>query len=304
MGTPEFAVPSLNALHKNELQVTCVVTQPDRPKGRGRKLALSPVKSSALRLGYPVVQPESMNDDEVTDTISSYNPDLFVVIAYGHILPEKILKIPKIGAINIHASLLPKYRGSAPIHWSIINREKKTGVTSMFMDKGMDTGDILLTSETDIRSDETTETLHDRLAELGADLLIKTLSGLENNSIKPVSQKHDLATYAPLLRKSDGKIDWTKPSNEIEAFVRGMTPWPGAFTFYNDDRIKIFKVKILETESNEQAGTIVKGFQNELRVATGKGVLSILQLQDASGKRLSVEDYLKGHTIEQGAIFT
>lgn len=304
MGTPEFAVPSLKALDKNKYPVSCVVTQPDRPKGRGRKLASSPVKSIALDLGYPILQPESTDDDVFINTLSHYRPDLFIVIAYGHILPEKILKIPKIGAINIHASLLPKYRGPAPIHWSIINREKKTGVTSMFMDKGMDTGDILLTLEADIHTDETTETLHDRLAELGADLLIKTLNGLENNTIKPVSQNHHLATYAPMLIKKDGHIDWKKSSTEIEAFIRGMTPWPGAFTFYKKDRIKIFNVKILETDSDEPAGTIVKGFQNELRVTTGKGVLSILELQDASGKRLSVEEYLKGHTMPTGTILS
>jgi len=303
MGTPEFAVPSLNALHKINFQVSCVITQPDRPKGRGRKLTLSPVKNTALSLGYPVIQPVSMNDDEFLNTLSSYSPDLLIVIAYGHILPEKILKIPKIGAINIHASLLPRYRGPAPIHWAIINREKQTGVTSMFMDKGMDTGDILLTSKTNILPDDTSENLHDRLADLGAELLINTIAGIVNNTITPVSQNHEHATYAPLLKKSDGRIDWTNSAEEIEAFIRGMTPWPGAFTFYKKNRMKIFKVQVLETNCDETAGTIVKGFQNEIRVATGKGMLSILELQGASGKRLSIEEYLKGHSIPQGNVF-
>jgi len=303
MGTPEFAVPSLNALHENEFQVSCVITQPDRPKGRGRKLALSPVKKTALSLGHPVIQPESMHDDDFLNTLSSYSLDLLIVIAYGHILPEKILKIPKMGAINIHASLLPRYRGPAPIHWAIINREKQTGVTSMFMDKGMDTGDILLTSKTNILPDDTSESLHDRLADLGAELLINTITGIVDNTITPVSQNHEHATYAPLLKKSDGRIDWTNSAEEIEAFIRGMSPWPGAFTFYKKNRIKIFKVHVLSADCDETAGTIVKGFQNEIRVATGKGTLSVLELQGASGKRLNIDEYLKGHSIPQGNVF-
>ena len=183
MGTPEFAVPSLNALFKNNYDVPLVITQPDRPKGRGRSMAQSPVKKVALKFEYNVIQPESMNQKDLIETLSGCEPDLFVVIAYGHILPEKILKIPQRGAINIHASLLPKYRGPAPIHWSIINREKTTGVTSIFMDKGMDTGDILLTLQTDIKSDDTTETLHDRLADLGAELLIKTITIVKQDNI-------------------------------------------------------------------------------------------------------------------------
>lgn len=302
MGTPEFAVPSLSALHQNTFQVCCVVTQPDRPKGRGRKLSPSPVKQQAVRLKYPVIQPESVKTDDLINELTGYSPDLLVVIAYGHILPEKILSIPTVGAINIHASLLPKYRGPAPIQWSIINREKKTGVTSMFMDTGMDTGDILLSAETGILPDDTSQTLHDRLAVMGADLLIHTLTGLESDTVTPVPQNHDQATYAPMLKKSDGRIHWEKSAEEIEAFIRGMTPWPGAFTFYNDTRIKIFKAEVLATRSSASAGTLIKGFQNEIRVATGRGDLAIVELQGASGKKLRAEDYLKGHSMAIGNI--
>lgn len=302
MGTPDFAVPSLNALQKYGVQIPCVITQPDRPKGRGRKIISSPVKNAAIELGYFVLQPTNIHDDEFVQTIKRYSPDLFIVIAFGHILPEKVLCIPRIGAINIHASLLPKYRGPAPIQWAIINREKKTGVTSIFMDTGMDTGDILLTKETDVQFDDNSESLHKRLANFGADVLIETLMGLEDKRISPLPQDHTTATYAPMLKKSDGRIDWEKSAIEIEAFVRGMTPWPGAFTFHGKHRLKIFNVKELESECRESAGTVVKGFLNEIRVATGRGVLSILELQSASGKRLKVEDYLKGNSLPIGTV--
>ncbi len=228
MGTPDFAVPALEALHQNAYDVALVITQPDRPKGRGRRLLPPSVKETAIKLGYDIIQPETMKTDEVAKHIGEIRPDLFVVVAFGHILPKRLLELPRIGPINIHASLLPKYRGSAPIQWAVINGEKESGVTTMFMDEGMDTGDILLSEKTEITADDTSASLHDRLAVLGAGLLIKTLKGFEAGKIIPVPQNHDQATCAPLLNKKDGHIDWKKPAKMLDAFIRGMTPWPGA----------------------------------------------------------------------------
>jgi methionyl-tRNA formyltransferase len=302
MGTPDFAVPSLKALSKHGYEVSLVVTQPDRPKGRGRKIMPSPVKSAALSLGYDIVQPASVRTDEFAEQIMSINPDLFVVTAFGRILPENILAIPEKGAINVHASLLPKYRGSAPIQWVIINGEKKTGVTTMLMDKGLDTGDILLKDETMILPGDTASILHDRLAEMGAALLIKTLRRIESDGLQPVPQDDSIATYAPLLKKKDGCIDWSLPAENIESFIRGVNPWPGAFTFYKDQRLKIFKAIALRTDINENSGRVIKGFPDELIVATGKGALSILEIQSASGKRLPTIKFLQGNHIPPGTM--
>jgi methionyl-tRNA formyltransferase len=300
MGTPEFAVPSLKALHKNDQDIALIVTQPDRPKGRGRKLTPSPVKETAMNLGYSVIQPSSIRTDEFMSCIEKYTPDFIVVVAFGHIIPKKILAIPKIATINIHASLLPKYRGPAPIQWAIINEEKKTGVTTMLMDEGLDTGDILLSSKLEIASDDTSDSLHDRLADLGADLLIQTLNAFEAGDINPIPQDHSQATYAPMLKKNDGRMNWETPANAIEAFIRGMTPWPGAFTFHENKRLKIFRAKTIAMDTEASPGTVIKGFPNELWISTGKGVLSIMELQGESGKRLLIKDFLRGYKLPPG----
>ena len=302
MGTPDFAVPSLKALSENRYNVLMVVTQPDRPKGRGRKVISPPVKEAAQSFGYDVIQPVSIKNKDFFDTISGLNPDIFIVVAYGHILPKNILAIPETGAINLHASLLPKYRGPAPIQWAIINGEKETGVTTMLMDDGLDTGDILLSLKDKITAGDTSATLHDRLSILGADLLIKTLKSFENNDINPIAQEHGCATYAPLLKKGDGRIAWEKTAEYITSFIRGMTPWPGAFTFQNDKRLKIFSAKPLFVEVNETPGTVIKGFPDELRIATGKGVLSVIEIQGASGKRLLIKDFLRGNQMPPGTV--
>lgn len=302
MGTPDFAVPALNILHENAYNVPLVVTQPDRRKGRGRKLLPPPVKEAALNFGYDVIQPETVRTDEFADRLTACKPDLFVVVAFGHILPRRILEIPRLGAVNIHASLLPKYRGAAPIQWVIINGEKETGVTTMFMDRGMDTGDILLSEKIEIAADDTSATLHDRLTVVGAALLIKTLKKFEADDIHPIPQDDAQATYADILNKKDGQIDWKKPADSLEAFIRGMTPWPGAFTFHEDKRLKIFKAVPVPTDTDEPPGTVVRSFPDELRIATGKGVLSILEIQGASGKRLSIKDFLRGYQISPGAV--
>ncbi len=304
MGTSDFAVPALTALNKSIYEVALVVTQPDRPKGRGRKLLPSPVKDAAVKMGFDLIQPEKINDNDFAEKVSEINPDLFVVAAYGHKLTEQLLKIPQKGTVNIHPSLLPKYRGPAPIQWAIINMEQKTGVTTMFMDAGLDTGAILQTAEVIITSDDTTDTLGARLSLTGADLLIDTIDDLTAEKIKPVPQNNDSATHAPLFKKKDGHINWTAPARNIEAFIRGVTPWPGAFTFFNGKRLKIFKADLVLEDAGVKPGTVVHGFDNELRVATGKGMLLITELQGASGKRLAVEIFLRGCKIPHGTILS
>ena len=300
MGTPEFAVPALRALHNNDLNVVLVVTQPDCRKGRGRRLSPPPVKKTAVNLGYPVLQPSSVRSVEFSNIIAEYEPDFIVVVAFGRIIKKNILDIPKIAAINIHASLLPKYRGSAPIQWAIIKGENKTGVTIMLMDEGMDTGDILLSSEIEISPDDTSDILHDRLADLGANLLIETLNAFDTGDIHPISQDHIQATYAPMLKKDDGRMNWKTPAQSLETFIRGMTPWPGAFTFHGEKRLKIFKAKAISANANDSPGTVMKGFPDELWIATGNGVLSVLEIQSESGKRLPIKDFLRGYALPPG----
>jgi len=303
MGTPEFAVPALQALYDHQYPILQVVTQPDRPKGRGRKPISPPVKQKAEALGYSVMQPDSIKADDVYEALFKLKPDLFVVVAFGHILTKRLLLLPRIGAINIHASLLPKYRGPAPIHRAIIAGETQTGITTMMMNDGLDTGDILMSESLAIHADDSAASLHDRLSEMGAMLLIKTLQGLASNTIIPIAQNHAEATYAPLLKKEEGRINWYLSASELERFIRGMKPWPGAYTFYGDKRIKIFKAAVISENSNTTPGTVIKGFPDELRVATAEGVLSIIELQGESGKRLSIKDFLRGCAIAPGATF-
>ncbi|MBI5591655.1 MAG: methionyl-tRNA formyltransferase [Deltaproteobacteria bacterium] len=302
MGTPEFAVPALKSLSRSTHRVLQVVTQPDRPKGRGKTVVFPPVKEAALDLGCPIIQPQSVRTQDFCDAMTRLAPDLLVVAAYGHVLPQRILAIPKFGAVNIHASLLPKYRGAAPIQWAVINREKETGVTLMLMDKGLDTGDMLSSASIPILSDDTSGYLHDRLALLGADLLIQTLNYYEVHRKSATPQVHEQATYAPILKKEDGHLDWHRPADELEARIRGLTPWPGAFCFYNEKRIKIYRACQKPIVTAELPGTVLKGFSNELAVATGRQALIIQELQGDSGKRLPVQDFLRGHPILPGVV--
>ncbi|WP_373499523.1 methionyl-tRNA formyltransferase [Desulfococcus sp.] len=313
MGTPDFAVPGLRALHESRHAVSLVVTQPDRPKGRGRKIHPPPVKTAALDLGYDVLQPHAMGDPEFVDRLKTIGPDYLVVIAYGKILPRSLIGLPRVGAVNIHASLLPKYRGPAPIQRAVINGEKETGVTAMLMDAKLDTGDILLAEKTQIEPDDTSGTLHDRLARMGAALLLTALDQYGSGEIRPIPQDHSLATYAPMIEKNDGHIDWSLPAAAIECKIRGMDPWPGAFVFLDDNRLKIFKARTLPGELSPSSGaplssapwpgTVLQGFPDELRVAAGIGALSILELQGASGKRLKIHDFLRGFPIPPGTVF-
>jgi methionyl-tRNA formyltransferase len=302
MGTPDFAVPTLKAIHASNHHLSLVVTQPDRPKGRGRKVIPAPVKQTAIDLGYTVLQPASVKKNEFVEVVTRNNPDFLVVVAYGRILPKTILKLPKHGTINLHASLLPKYRGPAPIQWAIINGETVTGVTAMLMDEGLDTGDILLAVEEKISPADTSAMLHDRLAELGANLLVDTLNRYSKGQIRAIQQDHNQASQAPLLKKDDGHIAWDAPAEKISAFIRGMTPWPGAFTFHEGKRFKIFNAKSVKADVSQTPGTVIKGFADELRVATTKDVLSVLEIQGASGKRLLIADFLRGYRMPPGTI--
>jgi methionyl-tRNA formyltransferase len=302
IGTPEFSVPALTALHDNRNDVVAVVTNPDRPKGRGRRVVASPVKKAAGAFDYPVLQPASVKAPGFVDRLKAFVPDLLIVVAYGQILTKAMLSIPRLGAINIHASLLPKYRGPAPIQWAIVNCEKETGVTTMWMDEGMDTGDMLLMAKVSIGPEETAKTLHDRLAKEGAGLLIHTLEQLASGKLVATPQNHSVATYAPLLKKEDGRIDWTMDASSLDAFVRGMNPWPGAFTFFAGKRLRIFRAGILRRKTSQSPGTVLEGFPGDLDVATGREVLTLREVQLESGKRLAVADFLRGCPVPSGAV--
>ena len=301
MGTPAFAVPALNILAASGHEVAAVVTQPDRPKGRGRKMTPPPVKTLALELGYPVVQPQNYDDPVFTEAVRQHSPDWFIVIAFGHILKRRHLDMPRLGALNVHASLLPRHRGPAPIQWSIIRGDQETGVTTMLMDEGLDSGDMLLKSRTAIQPSDTSASLHYRLAVMGADLLLETLNALAADRIRPESQDHAAATYAPTLSKSDGHIQWSQTSREIDALVRGVTPWPGAHTFFGDQRLKIFGIKPAQSMRAASPGTVLTGFQNELRVATGDGAVTIDEIQGPGGRRMPAAEFLKGRSIPPGS---
>jgi methionyl-tRNA formyltransferase len=301
-GTPDFAVPTLKKLFYGRHKVAMVVTQPDRPKGRGQKILPTPVKKAAMELGLTVYQPKTVNTSDFYEKVAETAPDFFVVAAFGQIFSERLLKIPKKGAINVHASLLPKYRGAAPIQWALIKGEKETGVTTMLMEKKMDAGDILLSSSTPIESIDNAGTLHDRLADMGATILLDTLDKLEKNEIHPTPQDHSQATYAPMLKKEDSHIDWKQSPEIIETFIRAMAPRPGAFTFHKNRRLKIFRALPVPGEKNAIPGTVLKGFENEVRVASGQdGALSILEIQGGSGKRMKINDFLRGNSILPGS---
>ena len=305
MGTPDFAVPTLDALHLSTFEVKCVITQPDRPKGRGRRLTQPPVKQRAVELGYDVWQLEDIRNESFIQELKLLKPSFLVVVAFGQILPLPILSIARHGAINVHASLLPKYRGPAPIQWAIMRGEKSTGITTILMDHGVDTGDMLLKAKTPIEKDETATSLHDRLSHMGAELLVQTLEGIWQGKIFPYAQKHQDATYAPMLKKEHGRIQWNESAATIDALIRATTPWPGAHCQLENRRFKIHKATIVDNvPHSEPPGTVVPGFPDELRIATGSGVLSILKIQGASGKTMPIKQFLHGNPILPGAVFT
>ena len=297
-GTPEFAVPSLRALIDSCHETVCVVCQPDKPRGRGRKLSPPPVKLIAERESIPVLQPLKIRTEEFYKELEKYGPDLICVAAYGKIIPKNILDLPKFGCINVHASLLPKYRGAAPINWSIINGEKTTGITTMMMDEGMDTGNILLKKEIEIGDEETSVDLSEKLSLIGAGLLIETIDKLEKKELTPVKQKESDATYAPLMEKEVGRIDWNKNAEVIRNLIRGTQPWPGAFTNYTGKNLKIFNARL--NSSSGEPGYVVESEEGKLIVAAGKDSLEILELQIEGGKRMNTVDFLRGNKIKPG----
>jgi methionyl-tRNA formyltransferase len=305
-GTPAFAVPTLNVLLEGPDQVIGVITQPDRKKGRGQKVGFSPVKERVSQYragGIPIFQPERVKEEAFQEDLKRLAPDLFVVAAYGQILPQSLLEIPKYGAINVHASLLPKYRGAAPIAWAILRGEKATGVTIMKMDKGMDTGDILLQREVIVENGETSETLHDKLASIGAQLLLETLAGMKRGAISPIRQDHGQATYAPPLKKEDGRIDWKREAREIDCQVRAFNPWPGAYSSLQGHFLKIFKGEVREGRPGEQAGNVLWVGADFIEVGTGKGSFLIREVQLEGKRRMAVREFLAGHAIRVGTLF-
>lgn len=300
MGTPEFAVPSLEALLRSDDEVVGVVTQPDRPKGRGHQLVPPPVKLVAERAGIPVLQPLKIRTPEFLQALSAWQPDLIAVAAYGRILHTPILRLPPRGCVNVHGSLLPKYRGAAPVQWAVINGETITGITTMLMDEGMDTGPMLLQEKVEILPDDTAGTLAPRLAELGGRLLVDTITQLKAGTLTPKKQDDSQATLAPLLKKEDGLIDWTMGATALANRIRGLSPWPGAYTFLGDERWNIWRAVASVGATTDKPGTIVAVNKQGIVVATGDGVLEIREIQTANSKRMSVGQFLAGHRVVPG----
>jgi len=300
MGTPDFAVPSLRALIENGYNVVGVFCQPDRPKGRGHKMTACPVKEFAAA-GIPVFQPERIKREEGVAALKALEPDLCVTAAFGQLLSQEILDIPPLGTINVHSSLLPLHRGSAPINWSIIKGDRETGVTTMFTDKGMDTGDILLMEKTPIGEKETAGELSDRLSVMGAELLIRTLRELENGTLVRTPQDHAAATYEPKMDKELGRIDWSRTAHEVDCLVRGVTPWPGAFTTLGDQTIKVFELAVREGAPSGEPGMIVSAdAKSGFVVSCVDHDVEILTIQMPGAKRMNAKDYLRGHSIDTG----
>lgn len=301
MGTPDFAVPSLQRL-VDEYNVTAVFTQPDKPKGRGKKMGYSEVKEEALKHNIPVYQPVKLKDDrELIEKLKEMKPDFIIVVAFGQLLTKEVLDIPKYGCINLHGSLLPMYRGAAPIQWAVIRGEKVSGNTTMLMDVGLDTGDMLLKDEVEIPDNMTAGELYDILKVRGADLLVKTIDGMANKTIVPEKQTEE-TFYAKMLNKEIANICWDKDAEEIHNLIRGLNPWPIAYSSYKDQRMKIFESEVLKEKSDKTPGTIIDVNKEGIKVACGNNVLLIKKVQFPNGKPLMVEQYINGHDIEKNII--
>ncbi|MCI9069580.1 methionyl-tRNA formyltransferase [Clostridium sp.] len=299
MGTPDFAVPSLEALIE-KYGVEAVFTQPDRPKGRGKKMAFSAVKEVAVKHDIKVFQPEKLKDDrEAIEYLKELNPDFIIVVAFGQILTKEVLDIPRFGCINLHASLLPMYRGAAPLNWVIINGEKKSGNTTMLMDVGLDTGDMLLKDEVEITENMTAGELHDILMVRGGNLLIETIEGIVNGSLKGIKQEGETC-YAKMLSKNTGKISWNNSALDIHNLIRGLNPWPIAHTTYKDENMKIYESEVLAENSSKEPGTILSVNKAGIKVSCKEGILLIKKVQFPNGKPLTIEQYINGKDIEVG----
>lgn len=298
MGTPDFAVPSLKKLIEAGHEIVGVFTQPDKPKNRGMKLQPTPVKVVAQEAGIPVYQPVSLKGDEAYDALAALAPELIVVAAYGKILPKRILELPKLGCINVHSSLLPRYRGAAPINWAILNGDEVTGVTIMYMAEGLDTGDIISQRETPIDPNETVETLHDRLADIGAELLVETVASIADGTAQRTPQDDSLSCYAPMLGRELSPIDFANTAKHIHNQVRGLIPWPATTAVLAGETFKIFSVEETGVTSEKAAGTILGVDKKGINVVCGDGkVLCILELQAPGKKRMRAVDYLRGHQL-------
>ncbi len=332
MGTPDFSVPTLEALIASRHQVVAVVTQPDKPRGRGKEIQMSPVKETALKHEIPVYQPARARDEEFVARMRSLEPDVMVVIAFGQILSKELLEVPSYGCVNIHASLLPKYRGAAPIQWAVINGDEETGITTMQMDEGMDTGDMLEKIVIKLDEKETGGSLFDRMSLLGGDLILSTLDKLEKGSIMRTPQNHSQATYVKKIPKTLGDIDWTRPAAEIERLIRGLNPWPSAYTHVGGKMLKLWEADVekegspagkeeipegmvLQSELDamrnkkyparlpEQCGVVLEASGDVIRVQTGEGILAIRSLQLEGKKRMDTASFLRGFSMEAGTKF-
>ncbi|CEO27057.1 methionyl-tRNA formyltransferase [Paraclostridium sordellii] len=302
MGTPEFAVPCLQKIIDEGHEVLAVVTQPDKPKGRGKKLAMPPVKELALKYNIDVYQPVKAREDSFVEKLKEINPELIVVVAFGQILPKSILDIPKFGCVNVHASLLPKYRGAAPLNWVIINGEEKTGVTTMYMDVGLDTGDMILKSEIALDDEITAGELHDKMMVQGAEVLKDTIDLISKGEAPREKQNDEETCYSPIMDKSLGNIDWSKSATDIHNLIRGVNPWPSAYTTYDKQTMKIWKTKVLDKLSEKTPGTILSVDKNGIEVSTGDKVLQISEIQMSGKKRMIVSEYIKGNDISTGIV--
>lgn len=301
MGTPDFSVGALKSLAENGYEIAGVVTQPDKPRGRGKASAMTPVKEAALELGLTVYQPSRVREQSFMDTVRALNPDVIVVSAFGQIIPKALLELPRYGCVNIHASLLPKYRGAAPIQWAVMDGEPVSGVTIMQMDEGLDTGDMLAKTEVPLEPDETGGSLFDKLSRAGAELLIRTLPALEQGTLTPEKQPLESPTaYARMIRKEDGRIDWNLEAEAIERRIRGLNPWPSAYTELTGKILKIWRAEVLPKESGQTPGTVTEAGKGGFCVQTGKGVLRLLEVQLEGKKRMDAQAFLRGFHVAPG----
>lgn len=302
MGTPGFAVPTLEKLHESKHNLVLVVTQPDKPSGRGKKLKKSEVKETAEKLGLKIFQPDKIKKQENIDLLKSYNPDVIVVVAYGQILNKEILTLPKYGCINVHASLLPKLRGAAPLNWAIINGETKTGITTMQMDVGLDTGDMLLKSEVEIDENINVGELHDILMHKGAELLIETLDKLEKNELTPKKQDDSLSSYAPILNNENRKINWNLPAKSIHNLIRGLSPWPAAYFTMDEKTVKVYSSSYINNDSDYEPGYVIKANNEGIFVKAKDGIVILKEIQMPGKKKMPVEAYLRGNKFPEKII--
>lgn len=302
VGTAEFGIPTLEKISE-KYPPKLVITQPDRPSGRGQAIKKSPIKRKAEELNFEIYQPPNINDGNSIEKLKRINPDILLLVAYGQILGKEVLELANIGPVNLHGSLLPEFRGPAPINWAIIKGEKKTGTTTIFMDQGVDTGDILMQKEVFINEDDTAGTLHNRLAKLGSDLVIETLGKLEKGELEPKPQDLRVGKYAPKLERKDGEIEWKKKSEEIHNQIRGMNPYPGAFTHFDQMRLKIHKSKIVGMKTGQDPGQVVDFTDSGILVSTGQGTLELLEVQPEARNKMSGHDFVNGYGVQIGDKF-